>query len=535
MNSFEINLKHKLETLNELSLIYTPGVGFSSTCIAQNRDLVNRLTNRKNSIAVIYDCKKHPESYLPYAQGVCNILKKTVNLDAYPIVSKGYDINIILENLEPSFAGFYVFSDTNIKIFSTALVTTDLEDFDFDQIVENGRKLLAQISKESSAEITYDENEFRNKALNLRSFLKGVIETENTYKNLSIQDVRDIFSKEKLEKLSEQIKKNPELASQFTSKKDTIAIISDGSAVLGLGNIGAYAALPVMEGKSAIFKSLGDINAIPICLKTQNIDEIINISAAISYSFGGINLEDINAPRCFEIEEKLIEKTNIPIFHDDQHGTAIIVLAALLGSIKLAEKNISEIKVVMSGAGAAAQAVAKILLKAGINNLILCDKDGVISKTSKHENKYLRKIAQITNPNNENGTLKDIIKGADVFIGLSTGNILNKEMIKLMNKKPIIFALANPIPEIMPEEAKEAGAFIVATGRSDFENQINNSLAFPGIFKGLLLKGIKKVTDDIKYKAALAIAEYAKENLTEHNILPNALDKITVERIIQAI
>ena len=534
MNNFEINLKHKLETLDELSLIYTPGVGYSSTEIAQNQELTNILTNRKNSIAVIFDCKKNPESYIPYAQAVCNILKKTTNLDAYPLVSKGYDINLLIDNLEPSFAGFYIFSDANIKIFSMPIVSEYLNEYNFDQIVENGRNIAQQLNKQHEKNPEFIDNDFKNKSLNLRSSLKGVIETENTFKNVSIQDLKDVFCKEKLDELSEHLRKNPELASQYTCKKDTIAIISDGSAVLGLGNIGAYAALPVMEGKSAIFKTLGNVNAIPICLKTQNTDEIINIVAAISYTFGGINLEDINAPRCFEIEEKLMEKITIPIFHDDQHGTAIIVLAGLLGALKLANKNISEIKIVMSGAGAAGQAVAKLLLKAGAKNLILCNKEGAISKNSKYENKYLKKMSEITNPNNENGFLADILKNADVLIGLSAANIVSFDMIKSMNPDPIIFALANPTPEIMPDIAKKAGAFIVATGRSDFENQINNSLAFPGIFKGLLQKGIKKVTDDIKYNAALAIADYAKKDLSIHKILPHALDQNIVEKMVQS-
>ena len=533
MTSFEIKLKHSINNLDELSLVYTPGVGFASTEIAKNEKLVNTLTNRKNSIAVIYDCPNSPESYIPYAQAIANIIKKTTNIDAYPLVSKGYDINKIIDNLEPSFAGFIVFSNTNIKIFSSPIKTNDLDEFDFENIVLQAKELQQELLKIEIVQPQENENEFRNKALKLRSSLLGVIETENVLKNLSIQNIQELYSKDKLDKLKEKIKKTPELAREITCKKDTIAIISDGSAVLGLGNIGAYAAIPVMEGKAAIFKAQGDVNAIPICLKTQNIEEIVEISTALSYSFGGINLEDINAPRCFEIEEKLTSKTNIPIFHDDQHGTAIIVLSALLGALKLANKKINEIKLVMSGAGAAAQAVAKLLLKAGAKNLILCDKDGVISRTSNHEDKYLKRMGEITNPNNENGILKDVLTGADVLIGLSAANIVNQEMIKSMNEKAIVFVLANPTPEIMPNLAKDAGAFIVATGRSDFENQINNSLAFPGIFKGLLQKGVKKVTDEIKYNSALSIASYAEENLATDRILPNALDKRIVDHIVQ--
>ena len=534
MDTFEISLKHKLDTLEELSLIYTPGVGFSSKEIFHNNNVVNCLTNRNNSIAVIYDCEKNPESYLPYVQAAAAIIKKITNLDAYPLVSNNYDINKIVENLEPSFAGFFLFTNKNIKVFSSSisLFSIDTNDFDFDTIISGAKQLAKSLQNIVCENFIASNDDFRNKALELRTSLKGVIETENLFKNSSLQELKEIFSKENLNNLSEKIRKNPELSREYTMKKDTIAIISDGSAVLGLGNIGAQAGLPVMEGKAAIFKKLGNVNAIPICLKTQDINEIIDITTAISYSFGGINLEDINAPRCFEIEEKLIKKTNIPIFHDDQHGTAIILLAALLGALSLAQKNIEESKIVISGAGAAAQAVAKLLLKAGAKNLILCDIDGVISKTSSHTDTYLRKIAQQTNPNIENGSLKDVLVNADVLIGLSAAGIVSKEMVASMNEKSIVFALANPVPEIMPELAKEAGAFIVATGRSDFENQINNSLAFPGVFKGVLQKGITQITDDIKYKAAIAINEYASKGLSVHSILPHALDEGIVEKIV---
>ncbi len=535
MNNFEITLKHKLDTLDELSLIYTPGVGFSSKEIARDINITNTLTNRLNSLAVICDCKKCPESYLPYSQAVANIIKKTTNIDAYPLVSKDYSLDKLVENLSPSFAGFYIFTDKSLNTFTQNVVVSDYSDFDFDKIVQNARKIQNGLKTEISAEPLYDDDIFRTKSLQLRSSLMGVIETDNTFKNVSLQDIKDEFSKENIDLIVEKIKHNPALANECTSKKNTIAIISDGSAVLGLGNIGANAGMPVMEGKAAIFKALGDVNAIPICLKTQDINEIVDIATAISYSFGGINLEDINAPRCFEIEEKLTGNTNIPIFHDDQHGTAIIVLAGLLGALKLAHKNISDVKIVMSGAGAAAQAVAKLLLKAGAKNLILRDINGVISKKSKHDDKYLKQLAQKTNPECIDGTLADIIAGADVFIGLSAPNLVTSEMVKSMNDKAIVFSLANPTPEIMPNVAKEAGAFIVASGRSDFENQINNSLAFPGIFKGLLCKGIKKITDDTKYSAALAIAKYAEKTLAVDMILPKALDKGIVDEIANTV
>ena len=513
--NFEIELKTPLNTLEKLSLIYTPGVGFSSKEIAQNSMMTNSLTNRGNSVGVIFH-SKNPEKYLPFAYAVCNILKAAEDIDAYPLVSTEYDINKLTENLTPTFGAFYVFSDDMV---SNADISSKLDGYSFDETVRSAKILKEKLSKIKFLEPEKKENNFEQNSLNLRSELRGVIRTKKP--SVTLDEMKKLYTKENLEKMP-VIRKN-------------VAVISDGSAVLGLGNIGAYAAMPVMEGKAAIFKSLGDVNAFPVCLKTQDIDEIIDIAAALSFSFGGINLEDINAPRCFEIEEKLSEKTDIPIFHDDQHGTAIIVLAALLGALKLADKNISDIKIVMSGAGAAAQAVAKRIIKAGAKNLIMRDINGVISKNSAHTDSYLRKMAEITNPNNESGSLADIMKGADVLIGLSAANIVTPEMIKSMNDKAIVFVLANPTPEIMPNLAKEAGAFIVATGRSDFENQINNSLAFPGIFKGLLEKGIKKVTDETKYNAALAIAKYAQKELATNKILPKALDKGIVEEITKTL
>ncbi|MCR4881200.1 MAG: NAD-dependent malic enzyme [bacterium] len=512
---FETELKTPLNTLDELSLIYTPGVGFSSKEIAKDKTLTNSLTNKANCVGVIFDTDEPPK-YLAFAYAVCAIIKKSQNIDAYPLVSTKYDINKIVKNLTPTFGAFYVFSNNEVK---NADITEKLDDFDFDKIVKNAKILKEKLEKIPKNKPDFSGEEFRKKALELRFSLNGVLKTKEC--DLSLEEIKKTFTKENLTKIEVERK--------------NVAIISDGSAVLGLGNIGAYAAMPVMEGKAAIFKALGNVDAFPICIKTQNIDEIIDISTAISYSFGGVNLEDINAPRCFEIEEKLAQRTDIPIFHDDQHGTAIIVLAALLGALKLAGKNIKDVKIVMSGAGAAAQAVAKLILKAGAKNLIMRDVEGVISKNSAHKDKYLRKMAEVTNPNLESGSLADILKGADVLIGLSAANIVSKDMIKSMNEKAIVFVLANPTPEIMPNLAKEAGAFIVATGRSDFENQINNSLAFPGIFKGLLAKNIKKVTDETKYNAALAIANYAAKELSEHKILPKALDKGIVEEIVKTL
>ncbi|MEI8389496.1 MAG: NADP-dependent malic enzyme [bacterium] len=356
------------------------------------------------------------------------------------------------------------------------------------------------------------------KSVELHKRAKGVIKIENNFNNENISD--------ETKRISEEISKNPDAAYQLTPKGNLVAVISDGSAVLGLGNIGAEAALPVMEGKSVLFKTLGDVDAMPICLKTQNTDELIKIISKLSPILGGINLEDISAPRCFEIENALIEKLNIPVFHDDQHGTAVVVLAGFINSLKLVGKKAEEIKVVVNGAGAGATAVAKLLLNYGVKNLILCDRTGAIyNGRTEGMNFFKQEMAEITNPCKEKGLFKDVIKNADFFIGLSSGNIVNQEMIKSMAKKAVVFALANPIPEIMPEEALKAGAFIVATGRSDYKNQVNNSLAFPGIFRGVLDVRAEKITDEMKISAAHAIANLIQEHeLNSEYIIPHALD-----------
>ncbi|MBQ9244667.1 NADP-dependent malic enzyme [bacterium] len=305
-----------------------------------------------------------------------------------------------------------------------------------------------------------------------------------------------------------------------------VGIVSDGSAVLGLGDIGGLAGLPVMEGKAVLFQELGDVSALPLCLKTQKTDEIVEIVLLLQNSFSGINLEDIKAPRCFEVENQLIEKAQIPIFHDDQHGTAIVVLAALLNALHIANKKVEDIKIVFSGAGAAAIAVCKLILAVGAKNIIMFDIDGAIYKGREQNNFAHEEISKKTNLSMFKGTLKDGIKGADVFIGLSAPNLLNEEMIKSMNNKAIVFALANPTPEIMPDVAKQYGAFITASGRSDFPNQINNSLVFPGLFNGVLKHNIKKITDEIKLNCAFALASMVKDNeLSTEYILPDALDR----------
>ena len=332
------------------------------------------------------------------------------------------------------------------------------------------------------------------------------------------------------------IAQDKEAAYTYTWKSNTIALVSDGSAVLGLGNIGPHAAMPVMEGKAVLFKEFGGVNAVPICLDTQDTEEIIKAVTYLAPGFGGINLEDISAPRCFEIEERLKATLDIPVFHDDQHGTAIVVLAGTINALKIVGKKKEDCKVVMNGAGSAGVAIAKLLLNYGFTNIIMCNRGGIVSKQRTDLNAVLQKMTEITNPNQEIGTLADALKGADIFIGVSAPNTVTPDMVSSMNKDAIIFAMSNPVPEIMPDEAKAAGARIVGTGRSDFPNQINNVVAFPGIFKGALEGRAPQITEEMKLAAALAIAGLVPEDeLNEDNIMPEAFNPRVAEVVAEAV
>ena len=333
-----------------------------------------------------------------------------------------------------------------------------------------------------------------------------------------------------------EIHKDPSKAYLYTRKWNTVAVISDGTAVLGLGDIGPLASLPVMEGKCVLFKEFADVDAIPIVIDTKDVDEIVETIIRISPSFGAINLEDISAPRCFEVERRLKERLDIPVFHDDQHGTAIVVLAGIINALKIAKKELKNLKVVINGAGSAGSAICKLLLSSGVVNIVMCDIAGVLHIGGEFANDALESLAKITNPNNETGILKDAIKGADVFIGVSAPNLVSKEMVKTMNKDAIIFAMANPTPEIFPEDAKEAGALIVGTGRSDYPNQINNVLAFPGIFRGALDAQAKYVNEEMKIAAAYAISgAISDSDLTADNIIPKAFDLKVQKMVAEAV
>ena len=322
----------------------------------------------------------------------------------------------------------------------------------------------------------------------------------------------------------------------YTWKANTVAVVSDGSAVLGLGNIGPYAAMPVMEGKCVLFKEFGNVNAVPICLDTQDTEEIIQAVKNIAPGFGGINLEDISAPRCFEIEERLKEMLDIPVFHDDQHGTAIVVLAGIINGLRVTGKKKEDCRVVVNGAGSAGVAITKLLLTYGFPNIIMCDKVGIVSKDTEGLNWMQKKMTEVTNLNNETGSLADALKGADIFIGVSAPNIVTPEMVASMNRDSILFAMANPVPEIMPDVAKAAGARVVGTGRSDFPNQVNNVVAFPGIFKGALEGRATQITEEMKLAAAEAIAGLVPaDKLSDDNIMPEAFDPQVAEVVADAV
>ena len=373
------------------------------------------------------------------------------------------------------------------------------------------------------------------KALELHKEWKGKISTEAKCEVKTREDLALAYTPGVAEPCK-VIHEDPKEAYTYTLKQNTIAVVSDGSAVLGLGNIGPEAAMPVMEGKAVLFKEFGGVNAFPICLKTQDVDEIVETVQRLEPTFGGINLEDISAPRCFEIERRLKETMNIPVFHDDQHGTAIIVLAGVINSLKLTGQKKEDCRIVVNGSGAAGIAISKLLLRYGFRHLVICDSKGIISRERENLNWIKKEMLEVTNLDNQNGTLADALVGADIFIGVSAPNSVTEEMVRSMNKDAILFAMANPVPEIMPDLAKVAGARIVGTGRSDFPNQVNNVLVFPGIFKGALEGKARQITEDMKLAAAEALAGIVSdEELNEEFILPEAFNPKVSEVVSAAV
>ena len=379
-------------------------------------------------------------------------------------------------------------------------------------------------------------DELSAESLKLHEEKKGKIAISNKFGELKTKHDLSIAYTPGVAQACREIHKNKEDSWKYTSRGNLVAVVSDGTAVLGLGDIGPEAAMPVMEGKCILFKEFAGVDAFPICLATKDPKEIINTVKLLEPTFGGINLEDISAPRCFEIENKLKEICDIPIFHDDQHGTAVVVIAALINALKIVDKKIEDLTIVISGAGAAGMAVAKMLLSANTGDLILCDRKGIIYKDRDDMNWAKKEISLITNKTNRKGSLKDAMENSDVFIGVSAPGIVSEEMVQSMSKDAILFAMANPIPEIMPDLAKKAGVRIIGTGRSDFANQINNVLAFPGIFRGVFDAKAKEITEAMKLAAAHAIAETIPDNeLTEDNIIPPPLDKSVAKRVAEAV
>ena len=373
------------------------------------------------------------------------------------------------------------------------------------------------------------------KALQLHKEWNGKLETVAKSKVNSREDLALAYTPGVAEPCK-VIAKDPEAAYTYTWKSNTVAVVSDGSAVLGLGNIGPYAAMPVMEGKCVLFKEFGDVNAVPICLDTQDTEEIIEAVKNIAPGFGGINLEDISAPRCFEIEERLKEMLNIPVFHDDQHGTAIVVLAGIINGLRVTGKKKEDCHVVVNGAGSAGIAITKLLLRYGFKHVMMCDREGIIGKDYPNLNWMQKNMTEVTNLENKSGTLADALKGADIFVGVSAPNIVSPEMVASMNKDAIIFAMANPVPEIMPDVAKAAGAKVVGTGRSDFPNQVNNVIAFPGIFKGALEGRATQITEEMKLAAAEALAHLVSdEELNDDFIMPEAFDPRVADVVAEAV
>ena len=373
------------------------------------------------------------------------------------------------------------------------------------------------------------------KALQLNEEWNGKFETTPKMKIQTREDLALAYTPGVAEPCK-VIAKDKEAAYKYTIKSNTIAVVSDGSAVLGLGNIGAHAAMPVMEGKAVLFKEFGNVNAVPVCLDTQDTEEIIKTEVNIAPALGGINLEDISAPRCFEIETRLKELLDIPVIHDDQHGTAIVVLAGIINGLKVTGKTKEDCQVVVNGAGSAGIAITKLLLTYGFKHVTMCDKSGILSKASEGLNWMQQSMMEVTNLENKTGSLADALRGADIFVGVSDPNIVTADMVKTMNKDAIIFAMANPVPEIMPDVAKAAGAKVVGTGRSDFPNQVNNVIAFPGIFKGALEGRARQITEDMKLAAALAIANLVPDDeVSDVNILPDAFDPRVADVVSKAV
>lgn len=423
-------------------------------------------------------------------------------------------------------------------IISTLLGTGKIEYFTIlDEVFEEFYTQNINVNRVSIEEVferMSETHDYKEKALKLHEDYKGKIKVESKYPLTKKDDLALLYTPGVAEPCK-KIAENKEDVYKYTAKGNLVAVVTDGSAVLGLGNIGAEAGMPVMEGKSILFKHFGNVDAFPILVDSQDTEKIIETVKMIAPTFGGINLEDIAAPRCFEIERRLVEELDIPVFHDDQHGTAIVVTAGVINALKVVGKKAEDVKVVINGCGAAGVAILKMMRDLGVKHILILDSKGIVYRGNERNNWIKNEVAEITNENNEKGTLADAMKGADIFIGVSVAGAVTKEMVKSMNKDAIIFAMANPVPEIYPDEAKEAGAKVVGTGRSDFPNQINNVLCFPGLFRGALDARAKKITPEMNMAAAHAIADIVGDELDADHVIPDPMDMTIPEKVAEAV
>ena len=532
---FETTPKMSITTREDLALAYTPGVAEPCKVIAKDKEAAYKYTIKANTIAVVSDGSAvlglgniGAHAAMPVMEGKAVLFKSFGGVNAVPICLDTQDTDEIIKtvvNIAPAFGGINLEDISAPRCFEIESRLKELLDIPVFHDDQHGTAIVVLAGIINGLKVTGKTKEECKVIIN-GAGSAGVAITKLLltygFKNVTMCDKSGILSK-KSEGLN-------------TIKANTIAVVSDGSAVLGLGNIGAHAAMPVMEGKAVLFKSFGGVNAVPICLDTQDTDEIIKTVVNIAPAFGGINLEDISAPRCFEIESRLKELLDIPVFHDDQHGTAIVVLAGIINGLKVTGKTKEECKVIINGAGSAGVAITKLLLTYGFKNVTMCDKSGILSKKSEGLNWMQESMMEVTNLEEKTGSLADALVGADVFVGVSAPNIVTADMVKTMNKDAIIFAMANPVPEIMPDIAKAAGARVVGTGRSDFPNQVNNVIAFPGIFKGALEGRATQITEEMKLAAALAIANLIPESqLSDTNILPEAFDPQVTDVVAKAV
>ena len=543
--------KSKVKTREDLAIAYTPGVAEPCKVIAEDKTAAYTYTWKANTVAVVSDGSAvlglgniGPYAAMPVMEGKCVLFKEFGNVNAVPICLDTQDTEEIIQavkNIAPGFGGINLEDISAPRCFEIEERLKEMLDIPVFHDDQHGTAIVVLAGIINGLRVTGKKKEDCRVVVN-GAGSAGVAITKLLltygFKHVTMCDREGIKTREDLAiaytpgvaEPCKVIAEDKTAAYTYTWKANTVAVVSDGSAVLGLGNIGPYAAMPVMEGKCVLFKEFGNVNAVPICLDTQDTEEIIQAVKNIAPGFGGINLEDISAPRCFEIEERLKEMLDIPVFHDDQHGTAIVVLAGIINGLRVTGKKKEDCRVVVNGAGSAGVAITKLLLTYGFKHVTMCDREGIIGKDYPNLNWMQKKMTEVTNLENTSGTLADALRGADIFVGVSAPNIVTPEMVSSMNKDAILFAMANPVPEIMPDVAKAAGAKVVGTGRSDFPNQVNNVIAFPGIFRGALEAHATQITEEMKLAAAEALAALVSdEELNEDFIMPEAFDPRVAE------